>query len=111
MNNELKFFITNMPSSRPADFYLGCFEGSVFIDFDNFENDSICLRRISFDGYGCCNLSDQTIPLNKEDSKAFKEIIDAKLSNQTLLTTIIKKTILSNRYLIWEDALYEYGFI
>ena len=111
MNNEFNFFIYNTPSSRPADYCLGCLEGSGFIDFDNYENDRICLRRISFDGYGCCNLTDQPIPLNKDDSQAFKEIIETKLSNQTLLTIIIKKTILSNRKLIWEDAICEYGLI
>ena len=109
MNDELEFFITVMPSSRPADYYLGCSEGSVFMDFDNYENERIRLRRISFDGYGCCNLSDQAIPMNEVDSRAFKEIIEAQLSDQSRLTTIVKKTILSNRKLIWEDALNEYG--
>jgi hypothetical protein len=108
MKDELAFFITAMPNSRPADYYLGCLEGSVFMDFDNYQ-DCIRLKRISFDGYGCCDLSNQAIPMSEVDSWAFKEIIEAQLSDQCRLTTIVKKTILGNRKLIWEDALNEYG--
>lgn len=108
INDKLNFFITAMPDTRPADYYLGCLEGSVFMDFDNHNNESIQLKRISFDGYGCCDLKDKAIPMNEVDSLAFKKIIETKLSDQSRLTTIVKKTILSNRKLIWEDALNEY---
>ena len=109
MNDELAFFITVMPDSRPADYYLGCLGGSVFMDFDNDENERIQLKRISFDGYGCCELRNHAIPMNEIDSRVFKEIIEAQLSDQSLLTAIVKKIIFSNRKLIWEDALNEYG--
>jgi len=109
MNDELVFFQTTMPDTRPADYYLGCFGGSVYMDFDNYENERIRLKRISFDGYGCCNLNDEAIPMNEVDSYAFKEIIEAQLTDQSRLRDIIKKTLLSNRNLIWEDALKEYG--
>src|SRR5688572_4941184 len=99
MNDELEFFITAMPDSRPADYYLGCLGGSVFMDFDNYENESIQLKRISFDGYGCCDLKNHAIPINEVDSRAFKDIIEAQLSDQSRLTAIVKKTILSNRKL------------
>ena len=108
-NNELEFFITAMPDSRPADYCLGYFEGSVYIDFDNYGNSQIRLKRISFDGYGCCRLGDGAIPMNEVDSRTFKEIFEAQLADQLQLTTIVKKTILNNRKLIWEDALKEYG--
>ena len=54
MKGELEFFIASMPATRPTDYYLGCLESSVFMDFDNYENEHIRLIRISFDGYGCC---------------------------------------------------------
>ena len=111
MTDDLYFFITAMPDTRQADYFLGCLEGSVFMDFDNYEDERIRLKRISFDGYGCCNLGDQAIPMNEVDSHAFKEITEAQLSDQSRLTTIVKKTISSNRKLIWEDALNEYGLI
>ena len=37
MNDDLEFFIATMPDTRPADYYLGCLGGSVFMDFDNYE--------------------------------------------------------------------------
>src|ERR1044072_5895123 len=109
MDNNLDFIITTMPDSRPADYYLGCCEGSVYIDFDNYDNKRICLVRISFDGYGCCDMKDLAIPMNEVDSSAFKEIIKSELADQSQLTVIVKKTIFNNRDLIWEDALVEYG--
>lgn len=111
MTNELDFFITTMPNSRPANYYLGYLEGSVFIDFDNYENERICLKRISFDGYGCCNLGDQAIPMDEDDSRVFKELIESRLSDQSRITSIVKKTILNNKKLIWEDALVEYNLL
>lgn len=107
----MQFFITNMPDSRPADYYLGCLDGCVFMDFDNCENERIRLNRISFDGYGCCNLENKAIPMNTSDSKAFKQIIATQLSDEPLLTKIIKDTISNNSDLIWKDALKEYGLI
>ena len=56
MNVEIEFFITAMPNSRPADYYLGCLGGSVFMDFNNYKNERVQLKRISVDGYGCCDL-------------------------------------------------------
>jgi hypothetical protein len=109
MNDELAFFITAMPDSRPADYYLGCLDGAVFMDFDNCENERIRLKRISFDGYGCCDVTDEAIPMNEADSIAFKILIEAQLPDQSRLTAIVKRTLLSNRKFIWEDALNEYG--
>jgi hypothetical protein len=109
MTNDLEFFITTLPDSRPADYYLGCLGGSVFMDFENCDGERIRLIRISFDGYGCCDLGKDAIPMNKADSQAFLEIIESLLSDQMMLATIVKKTISSNKDLIWEDALNEYG--
>ena len=100
-----------MPTSRPADYYLGCLDGSVFIDFDNSNTEQISLKRISFDGYGCCNLDEQVTPVNKEDSATFKKMMNSQSVDQEILTTIIKKTIKDNKELLWKDALIEYGFI
>jgi hypothetical protein len=100
-----------MPDSRPADYYLGCLDDSVFIDFNNYNSEQVFLKRISFDGYGCCKLNDQVIPMSKDDSIALKKMMDTQSIDQEILTIIIKKTIKDNKKLIWEDALAEYGFI
>ena|ERR1041385_3056496 len=106
---EKSFFITSMPSSRPADYYLGYLDGCVFIDFNDYDKERVCLKRISFDGYGCCELGDNPIPLSLEDSLAFKQIINNNLNDQDLLLSIIKKTLALNKTLVLQDALKEYN--
>lgn len=59
--------------SRPADYYF-CVGDCAFIDFIN-HGEAVCLRRISFDGYGCCNVETaQAIALDAHDSAAIKRI-------------------------------------
>jgi hypothetical protein len=105
------FFVTTMPASRPADYYLGYLNGCVFLDFNNVDKSRVCLKRISFDGHGCCELSDLAAPLSEEDSKTFKDIIHNGAKDQESLTTIIKKTIAVNKTLLWTDALKKYKLI
>jgi hypothetical protein len=108
---DCSFFITSMPESRPADYHLGYLDGCVFLDFNNFDNDRICLKRISFDGYGCCELSAQVIPLDKGDSQIFKTLFKENLNDQSLLLTIVKKSIALNKQEIWKDALEEFELL
>ena len=100
-----------MPESRKADFYLGCLDGSVFIDFNQSSENLISLCRISFDGYGCCNLKDTVTYLNPELSKKFIIEIAKDELNQEKLTTIVKEIIKINKEHIWADALEEYNLI
>ena len=108
---EQRFFITSMPSSRMADYYLGYFDGCVFLDFNNYDNHRICLKRISFDGYGCCELSNKATALNVGDSQTFKDIVQNNLVDQHALLTIVKKAISLNKNDIWIDALEEYYLV
>jgi hypothetical protein len=103
------FFVTTMPDSRPANYHLGYMDGCIFFDFDNVESDKICLKRISFDGYGCCTLTEGAIPLDKEDSRIFKDIVNDEIKDQITLRTIVTKTIKENKNLIWTDALEYYN--
>lgn len=107
----MNFFIITPPNARLADYCLGCLEGSVYIDFDNYNKDIICLRRISFDGYGCCNLEGQIIPLNLKDSHIFKELYNKNITDQDEFERIVRNTIADNKHLIWEDALNKYKFL
>lgn len=111
MTDDYSFFKTTMPDSRKADYYLGCLDGSVFMDFNNCEDKRICLKRISFDGYGCCDLGNLAIPMNANDSQAFKELVDKPLLDSFQLTKIINETLALNKRLIWEDALMEYELL
>jgi len=108
---NFNFYKTSMPDTRKADFYLGCLDGSVFIDYNRNGNDQISLVRISFDGYGCCNLDKKAIPLNKEDSALFFEELNKENLNQEKITDLVTKTIEINKENIWNDALEEYNLV
>lgn len=105
------FHIATMPASRPADYCLGYFDDAVFLDFDIYHKHKIRLKRISFDGYGCCTLGSSSIPLNDKDSRFFKDIIESGIQDQKALMKIVKKIITLNKDLIWQDALRDYHLI
>ncbi len=108
MTDQL-FFKNNKPAFRQADYYLAYLNGCIFIDFNNNDNESICLKRISFDGYGGYELGDQAISMNIDDSRKFKTIYEDNLADQVTLLTIVKKTIALNKQDISADTLKEYG--
>jgi hypothetical protein len=111
MKQDFGFFKTTMPDSRQADFYLGCLDGCVFIDFNLTNDKLISLRRISFDGYGCCNLTDNSNTLDLEKSKQFVEELTKDELNQENLTPLVGEIININKEYIWTDALEEYNLI
>ncbi len=63
MEESLHFEIAEMPSGRTADYQFSCLGGCVFLDFDVDKHQSIFLKCISFDGYGCCTLEAPIRPL------------------------------------------------
>ncbi len=108
---NFNFFKTTMPNSRKADFYLGGLGGRIFIDFNLTNDKRISLCRISFDGYGCCELRDKTNFLNLELSKIFTEELKKEELKQENLTPIVLEIIKINKENIWKDALEEYNLI
>jgi hypothetical protein len=111
MTKDFNFFKTTMPDSRMADFYLGCLGGSVFLDFNYTVDRRINLCRISFDGYGCCNIENNAKCLDDQLSKDFiLEISKVKL-DQGKMTKIVLELIRQNKDHIWMDALKEYNLI
>ncbi len=111
MNKEFYFFKTTMPDSRKADFYLGCLDSSVFIDFNLTSEKLISLCRISFDGYGCCNLDNNSKSLSDKSSKDFIDEIDKDNLDQEKITRLVLELIQINKDNIWTDALEEYNLI
>ena len=111
MNQDFNFYITSMPKTRKADYYLGCLDSSVFLDFNLSTDKLISLIRISFDGYGCCNIGDKAGCLNLQDSQQFIEEIDKEVLNQESIGRLVKEIIKINKAHIWTDAIEEYGLI
>ena len=100
-----------MPDSRPADYYIGYLDGCVFMDFSTSDDKTLRLERISFDGYGCCNIGDKAISLNIQDANTFRSIVQDTIKDQVLLEIIIKRAISLNVEHIWTDALQHYKLI
>ena len=111
MNPNFDFFKTTMPKTRKADYYLGCLDGSVFIDFNHSKDNGIFLVRISFDGYGCCNLEERAKPLNHKNSQKFIKEIRKEELNQEAIEILVKEAIRINKENIWTDAIEKYGLI
>ena len=111
MNQEFNFFKTSMPLTRKADFYLGCLDSSVFIDFNQTQDNLISLVRISFDGYGCCNLDNNGLSLNLNDSAEFIAEMENENLSQEIISRLVKEIIKLNKDHIWMDAIQEYGLI
>ena len=107
MKQDFDFFKTTMPDSRKADFYLGCLDGSVFLDFNYTTDKRIDLCRISFDGYGCCNIDDNTKCLDGQLSKDFIYEIEKDNLDQEKITKIVLELIRLNKDNIRIDALEE----
>ena len=111
MNKDFDFFKTTMPETRKADYYLGCLEGSVFIDFNRTPDNRIYLVRISFDGYGCCNLDKEVKYLNPVDSEKFIREIEKVKLDQERISALVREAIKINKEHIWNDAIEEYELI
>ncbi len=111
MKQDFDFFKTTMPKTRKADYYLGCLDSSVFLDFNRSDDNNISLIRISFDGYGCCNLDDKAKPLSAVDSEKFIEEMEKENFNQESIGSLVKEILKLNKDHIWTDALEEYGLM
>lgn len=83
----------------------------MFIDFNRTQDDLISLARISFDGYGCCNLDDNGLSLNLNDSSEFIGEMESENLNQETISRLVKEIIKLNKDHIWIDAIQEYGLI
>lgn len=110
MKKNLDFFKTRMPSTRKADFYLGCLDSSVYLDFSQSDEGLIFLERISFDSYGCCDIENPA-SLDYNSSKEFLKEINKEEFNQENLRLLVKKIIEINKNHIWLDALERYDLL
>lgn len=111
MEKKFDFFKTTMPDSRKADFYLGCLDGCVFIDFNYTSDKRIYLCRISFDSYGCCNIKNNAKCLDNQLSKQFVDEIEKDNLDQEKISEIVLELIRLNKDNIWAEALEEYKLI
>ena len=83
--------------------------GSVFADFDVDDEGRAFLRRISFDGYGCC--SGEFRKMTVEESREFIAAADRSEVESSVFGSQLRSYFSANSDLIWVDALEEYELL
>ena len=99
-----------MPKSRTAKYCLDCYEGSVFIDF-NKKNNLIYLERISFDEFGCFNISNLENTLSKAETNIFEKEIKKTKIDETQIKPLVLKLIRMNQEKIGSDIFEKYTLL
>jgi hypothetical protein len=103
MSIAIEIFPT-MPA-RSCSFCLCLQGGSVFADFDTDDCDIVSLRRISFDGYGCCELGQFTTRMSSDDSRMLLDAIARGESGSAQVEDVLRRCFRENQDVIWNDAL------
>ena len=99
-----------MMPTRPCCHCLNLHDGCVFADFDVNEDGLIYLRRISFDGYGCCGIEAPRL-MNEEDSRTLIEWIEANDVDHDAAHELLARYFSQHKDIIWPDALAEYDLL
>src|SRR5882724_5893598 len=95
--------VENYPPFRECRFCLCLQEGGVYADFDVDEEGCAFLRRISFDGYGCCNGEFKKMSL--DDSRLLIGAIDRGALGDPKVEEVLRSYLHDNTHIIWNDAL------
>ena len=98
-----------MPT-RPCSFCLCLQGGSVFADFDTDDAGIVSLRRISFDGYGCCYV-EPTARMSAGDSRVLLDAIAHGALESNLVEQVLRRYFRASKDLIWSDALAEHDLL
>jgi hypothetical protein len=95
--------IQNYPPFRECRFCLSLQDDSVFADFDLDEEGRAFLRRISFDGYGCCYGEFKKMAL--DDSRVLVDSVERDAVQDPKIEVVLRTYFEQNADVIWSDAL------
>lgn len=93
-----------MPSRRCL-FTLALQDDSVFADFDLDAGGCLFLRRISYDGYGCCNAPETIGRMPLEDSREMLRRVGGGDVEAPGIEVILRGYFRENADILWHDAL------
>ncbi|HXT11221.1 MAG TPA: hypothetical protein VN873_06635 [Candidatus Angelobacter sp.] len=96
---------------RPCRFCLCLQGGSVFADFDIDAVGSVFLVRISFDGFGCCNVGEPITKMSAGDSRFLLDSIAHGELGGIQIEETLRKYFRENKGVIWSDALAEHDLL
>jgi hypothetical protein len=112
LDHDMSIVVQTYPvmPNRPCSFCL-CFQGgSVFADFDMDDAGIVSLRRISFDGYGCCHV-DSAIRMSSGDSRLLLDAIAHGELESVQVEEVLRRYFEASKDVIWSDALAEHDLI
>jgi hypothetical protein len=101
--------VENYPPFRECHFCLCLQKGSVFADFDVDKEGLVFLRRISFDGYGCCN--GDFNKMKAEDSRRLIDSVERGSLAEPQIEELLRTYLEKNSNLIWRDALTDHELV
>lgn len=97
--------------TRPCSFCFSLQGGSVFADFDTDDDSLISLRRISFDGYGCCRIEPSISKMSSADSRLLLDSIARGDVNTEQVADVLRRYFAAHTDVIWGDALAEHDLL
>ncbi len=100
-----------MMPTRPCSFCLSLQGGSVFADFDTDHADIVSLRRISFDGFGCCDVGETVTKMSSDDSRLLLDAMARGEVGSVQVEETLRRYFRENMDVIWSDALAEHGLL
>jgi hypothetical protein len=100
-----------MMPTRPCSFCLCLQGGSVFADFDTDDSEIVSLRRISFDGFGCCSVDGKTTRMTQDDSMLLLGAVASGQLETPSVDNALRRYFRANSGVIWDDALVEHELI
>jgi len=101
----------SIPATRVALFRLALQEGSVFADFDSDARGLLFLRRISFDGYGCCEPKPLVDAMSQGDSHSLLAMVATGMIDVEPAATVLRAYFKKNEAALWADALQHHQLV
>ncbi len=99
----MSILVESYPPFRECHFCLCLQGGSVYADFDADKEGYAILRRISFDGYGCCEGAFKQMSL--DDSRKLVEAVEHGALSDPKIEKVLRSYFRDNTTRIWSDAL------
>ena len=101
---------TPVMPTRPCSFCLSLQGGSVFADFDTDDADILSLRRISFDGYGCCEV--EVAPrMSSADSRLLLDALGRDELDTVPVHDVLRRFFRASSDVVWRDALAQHDLL
>ena len=102
--------VTPVMPTRPCSFCLCRQEGSVFAAFDVDGEGAVSLRRISFDGFGCCYPAAAAV-MSPGDSRELREAVAGDTVSEPSVAEVLRRFFGQAQEVLWKDALIDHGLL